>query len=75
MSPQTEMVIRSHETTEIKQMNEDITIHSQAQLSDPSVQYEVIHKHDRIISDINVCSVIVFVLQLLNAPWRQLENR
>lgn len=69
------MVICSHRITEIWQMNEDTTIHKRAQLLDSSADYEVIHKHDRIISDINVCSLIVFVLQLLNAPPRQLENQ
>lgn len=40
--------MRSLGTTEIKQIDEDITIQTQALPLDSSIQYEVIHKHDRI---------------------------
>jgi len=42
----------SHETTEIKHMDETIIIHKEAQLLDLSVEYETIHLHDRIISNL-----------------------
>ena len=61
-------------------------IHKQALPSDSFTQYEVIHKHDRIILNpfsrcLNVTSVIggrpviAFVLRLFNTPLRQLENQ
>lgn len=52
----------SRGTSEIKQMDKDITIHKQTLPLDPSAQYEVIHKHDRIIlNGIVGCLITIFL--------------
>lgn len=65
------MVMYSHGSIQTKEMYEDITIHK---LLDSPIEYEVIHKHDRIILNpiwdfvtmfwqkgINGCSVTISV--------------
>lgn len=57
----TEVVIWACGTTEIKKMDEDITIHKQKEPSDSSTQYEVIHKHERItLNPDSECLITIF---------------